>query len=82
MSKLLPPCDPIAALDLAKQVANGTVNLARVCGCRPQSVSKWHRRGGIPPKRVPAISRATGLPRHWLRPDLPDMFPPPLSGAA
>jgi len=36
--------------------------------CR-QAVSKWLKRG-VPPTRVIAVERITGIPRHVLRPDI------------
>lgn len=38
------------------------------------AVQQWQ---AIPPLRVPAISELSGIPKHELRPDMPDLFPPP-----
>ena len=43
--------------------------LADKLGVQPPAISKWSRRG-VPAERVPALSDATGIPRHTLRPDL------------
>lgn len=51
--------------------AGGQVALATLLGIRQSHISNWKNRG----KRVPAewvikIEKATGVPRHELRPDL------------
>lgn len=48
----------------------GEIELARVAGVSRQAVHKWTR---IPPVRVLAIEKATGIPREVLRPDI---YPP------
>lgn len=55
----------------------GSSALAKLVGVTPQQVSKWRRQGCIPIERVPAVERVTGVPRHVLRPDRSDLFPPP-----
>jgi hypothetical protein len=60
-----PPSSPrlAAAID-----AMGTVRaLAKAIGLTPQAVHAWHE---IPPERVRAVSQATGIPGHVLRPDV------------
>lgn len=43
------------------------------------AVSHWLRRGGVPIERVPEVERLSGVPRWRIRPDRPDLFPPPAS---
>lgn len=57
----------ISALDRAIAIAGGTAALANWIGVTSQAISQWKR---IPPGRVIAIERATGVSRHDLRPDL------------
>lgn len=55
----------------AVQAAGSQVKLGKKLRPRPirgQAVQKW--RGLIPANRVVAVERATGVPRHKLRPDL------------
>lgn len=47
--------------------------IAREVGVQRAAVCKWQKRG-IPAERVLDVERATGIPRHDLRPDL---YPPP-----
>lgn len=56
----------------------GVAETARKLGVRHPSVCKWLARGVIPVDRVRAVSAATGLPHHAIRPDL---FDPPQSAA-
>lgn len=44
-------------------------NLARELGVDKAQVTRWSK-GRIPAERVIDIERATGVPRHHLRPDL------------
>lgn len=49
----------------------GQAALARQVGVTQQAVWNWiHRDRRIPAERVPAVARATSLPRHFLRPDI------------
>jgi len=57
--------------------AGGNTALARQLGIKSQSICKWRRLGSIPIERVPMVSDVTGIPRHIIRPDRPDLFPPP-----
>jgi hypothetical protein len=41
--------------------------IALQCGISPASVRAWKR---VPPLRVIDVERATGRPRHLIRPDL------------
>lgn len=56
--------DPGLAAVLAKITAAA---LAREIGCTPEAVYQWER---VPPRRVPAVARASGVPPHVIRPDL------------
>lgn len=66
-----------ATLKLIIVQAGGNSHLARLLGIRPQSISKWIALGTVPIDQVPKMARITGVPRHLLRPDRPDLFPPP-----
>jgi len=55
------------------------VDLARALGVSEPTVSRWMRRGAIPPERVLAVEAATGISRHVLRPDI---YPLPASTEA
>lgn len=54
---------------LAKAIAaaGGARQLAERLGIAAASVYGWRR---VPAERVPAVSEATAIPRHELRPDL------------
>lgn len=54
-------------LALAIQAAGGSVRLAAVLGMTRQAVEQTRR---LNPERLLLIERATGLPRHEMRPDL------------
>lgn len=45
----------------------GIAGIAKACGITTASVSGWER---IPAERVAEVSKASGLSRHQLRPDL------------
>lgn len=47
--------------------SGGVVRLARELQISPQAVCKWKR---VPAERVLAVSRASGIPCHVLRPDI------------
>lgn len=42
-----------------------------------QALTDWRSLPGVPPRRVPLVSKVLQVPMHELRPDLPDLFPPP-----
>lgn len=78
-------------VDLAIDAAGSLSELARRLGVDPQVVVNWRKRG-IPVDKVPAVEQATierdeqdrlidgaepVVRRHLLRPDKPDLFPPP-----
>lgn len=46
--------------------------LAEALGIFPSAISQWTE---VPIKRVPEVERATGIPRHELRPDFFDAPP-------
>lgn len=56
--------------------AGGLVKLAKAAGRHHATILGWTR---VPPQHVRAVSAATGIPAHELRPDLwdaPDTTPP------
>lgn len=53
------------------------VELEQALGISRQALWKWTT---VPPHQVPKVSEMTGMPRHELRPDMPDLFPPPPEG--
>jgi DNA-binding transcriptional regulator YdaS (Cro superfamily) len=55
------------ALSRALKAVGGPAGLARPLGVSIQAVSQWDE---VPPLRVLAVERVTGVPRHELRPDL------------
>lgn len=58
------------ALNRAIAGTGGVNKLARAVGLKQNSVSAWRR---VPAEHVIAVSKASGVPRHELRPDL---YPP------
>lgn len=58
-----------AALDEAKQAVRGNTGLSRALntGITPQAIAQWKH---VPAERVLDVEKATGVPRHRLRPDL------------
>jgi len=59
--------DKSKALDLAVKNVGGQAKFARLIGVTAQAVSQWDE---VPPLRVLAVERVSGVPRHKLRPDL------------
>ncbi|HEY6927700.1 MAG TPA: YdaS family helix-turn-helix protein [Steroidobacteraceae bacterium] len=55
-------------LDTAAGEVGGYAALAGLVGVSPQAITKWKE--GIPPERVIAVARASGVPPFDLRPDL------------
>lgn len=55
------------ALKRAIKSAGGLAALAGPLGISAQAVSQWDE---VPPLRVLAVERISGVPRHELRPDL------------
>lgn len=66
------------SLEKAKTAAGGNTGLAKLIGgLTPQAISQWRR---VPVERVLDVEKATGVPRHELRPDI---YPPPeMTGGA
>lgn len=56
-------------LERAILAAGSGKSLAGILGVTPMAVSYWKARG-IPARQAIAIEKATGVPRHELRPDL------------
>ena len=78
-------------VDTAIDAVGSLTELARRLGVDPQVVVNWRKRG-IPVDKVPSVEHATidrdendqvidgaepRVKRHELRPDKPDLFPPP-----
>ena len=59
--------DKTTALKIAIERAGGQAEFARRMGITTQAVSQWDE---VPPLRVLAVERLSGVPRHELRPDL------------
>jgi len=55
------------ALKRAISEVGGPACLARAVGISIQAIMQWEE---VPPRRVIAVERATGIPREELRPDL------------
>jgi DNA-binding transcriptional regulator YdaS (Cro superfamily) len=71
--------NPSDALQDAIEKAGGAGELARKLGIKPQAISQWEK---VPPLRVLEVERATGVPRHRLRPDLYPIEPIPPQATA
>ena len=67
MLELAGMSDPKTALKRAMDAVGGQAALAKEIGVTAQAVSQW---GEVPPLRVLAVERASGISRHELRPDL------------
>lgn len=59
--------DNNSPLRRAIKSAGGLAGLARPLGITEQAVSQWDE---VPPLRVLAVEKISGVPRHELRPDL------------
>ena len=59
--------DPRQAMKRAFDAVGGPAQLATPLGITVQAVGQWDE---VPPLRVIAVERASGVPRHELRPDL------------
>lgn len=59
--------DKSAALKRAVANAGGQAKFARLIGVTAQAVSQWDE---VPPLRVLAVERVSGVSRQELRPDL------------
>lgn len=69
---------PNPALAEAVRRAGSQASLAKAIGVTQQTVSNWLK-AKTAAEYVLAIERATGVPRHEIR---PDVYPPPAEGAA
>ncbi len=69
LSSVMLDRDP--AMIFAIRALGQSRRLAQKVGVTEQAVSQWKR---CPPLRVLDVERASGIPRHVLRPDL---YPPP-----
>ncbi len=67
------------ALKRAIVAAGGLTKLARPLGITIQAVSQWEE---VPPLRVLAVERVSGISRHELRPDLYPLVPEPAEARA
>lgn len=59
--------DKTEALKRAVENVGGQAKFARRIGVTAQAVSQWDE---VPPLRVLAVERVSGVSRHELRPDL------------
>lgn len=59
--------DRTEPLKRAIEAAGGLTVLAESLGITKQALSQWDE---VPPLRVLAVERVSGVPRHELRPDL------------
>ncbi|ENE4829167.1 MULTISPECIES: transcriptional regulator [Klebsiella] len=68
----------------ALKIVGSQQRLADICGVSQPAVHKWLNGGLVSPEKVKAIVSATGgkVKAHEIRPDLPDLFPPPTKANA
>jgi DNA-binding transcriptional regulator YdaS (Cro superfamily) len=57
-------------MDLIRSTRGLSAKVARELGITTAAVAHWRV---VPAERVPAVERASGIPRHLLRPDLWDV---------
>jgi len=50
----------MSAVELAVELAGTQAELARICGQKPQAITRWLRQGRVPPKHAPVIEAALG----------------------
>ena len=67
-------------IDEAIRAAGGPTKLAKAVGVDHSTVIGWRRANRVPAERVRAVSVASGIPPHALRPDIFD--PPPANPPA
>lgn len=65
-----PKDDP--GLEMAILAVGSVSELARRLGISHSSIEQWER---VPAERVPQVHRASGVPKHLIRPDLHDAPP-------
>lgn len=71
---------PFEALLRAVDILGTKSELARVCGVSPTAVWKWVQSSKrLPAEYVLRVEAATGVSRHWLRPDIYPVDLPPAS---
>lgn len=69
---------PYEALQLVLDSLGSQSELARVCGVSPTAVWKWVQSlKRLPPEYVLRVEAASGVSRHWLRPDIYPLDMPP-----
>lgn len=68
--------DLLTPLREAKSRIGGAVKLAQIVGITSQAVGQWRR---CPAEYVVVVEKASGIPRHVLR---PDVFPNDSEAAA
>jgi len=66
-------------IDKIRSTRGMVAAIASKLGISRQAVIQWDP---IPIDRVPTVEQVTGIPRHELRPDRPDLFPPPRNATA
>lgn len=71
------PTDAAAIADHAAEALNeailaacGPSNLAETCGVTIDEIAKWIQERQVAAEHVLSVEHATGISRHWLRPDL------------
>ena len=56
-------------IEKAINTVGAAAELARICGIKPQNVTRWRREGRPPVDHCPSIEAATGIRCELLRPD-------------
>ncbi|WP_246880200.1 helix-turn-helix domain-containing protein [Pantoea ananatis] len=65
-------------IEKAINIVGSQKKLAMKVGVSQPNVWSWlHRKKKVSPERVHKIVRATEVKAHQIRPDLPELFPPP-----
>ncbi len=67
-----------SGLDAVLSCGRTQCELARLLGIKQPAIAKWRSKGYVPIERVPAVEAVTGVARWRIRPDRPDLFPPPV----
>ncbi|MGE4324132.1 MAG: transcriptional regulator [Sphingobium sp.] len=69
---------PFEALQRAVEILGSQSALARICGVSQTAVWKWLQSSKrLPAEHVLRVEAATGVSRHWLRPDIYPVDLPP-----
>lgn len=58
---------PKQALKRLREMAKTDAALSKWAGCSRQAVSNWRQ---VPAERVLRLEKASGISRHYLRPDI------------